>query len=340
MELPLIAVIGSLNHDESIFVRDFRAQGIGGTTRVKERKEGVGGKGANQAIAALRTSSRRKDVDKKVNVKMIGAVGKDKWGEEVTNTLKRDGVDTSGVKESDGLFTGKAIIHVNDRGDSHVSHESNANDNLFAEDFRTLESLGGGPSEKPALVVVQLEIPIAVVEAVLATAAEHGVSVLLNPAPPAIIINDYWKAVTHVVANLGDAQEMSGKSEKDLGPYKTGWQQIADELHWKGVKYVVITLGEVGVFYSEGIGEGTHLEANKVTVVDSTTAGDAFIGAYAAKIVQMGDSIDMRLAVEYGMLAAAHVVENAGTLVTIPWGISLMDRRQSLTDTPQVSSSA
>ena len=328
--MPTVVVIGSLNHDTTFFVPAFGSPGA--STISTSCIDDVGGKGANQALAAQRLSSKKHGLkEKKINVKMIGAVGEDEWGDKLFSTLERDGVDVSQLRRVQQP-TGKASIQVEvNTGDSQVLLDPGANYSLDANDFNTLEDIGGKAGAKPDLLILQLEIKTSVVEKILEISARHEIAVLLNPAPADKILGCHWKAITHLVANEGEAAVMAGKDTTKLPAYKRGWQEIVDELHQKGVKYVVITLAANGVFYSiSGTSGGTHVGAKNVPVVDSTTAGDTFIGAYASKFVQSrGKPFNMGGAIDFALRAAAHVVQRLGTQVTIPWGSDLLDRRGS-----------
>jgi ribokinase len=330
MALPTVVVIGSLNHDTTSIVPIFGTPGA--TIIATSCIEGVGGKGANQALATQRLSSRKRgSVEKKVNVKMIGAVGEDEWGEKLLSTLKVDGVDVSQIRRVTEP-TGRAYIQVESKtGDSQVVLHPGANYDLHANEFDSLESVGGEAGAKPDLLILQLEIRKSVVEKILKIAARHEIPVLLNPAPANTILVHHWKAITHLVANEGEATVMAGKDTLKLPQFKRGWQEIVDELHQKGVKYVVITLAGNGVFYSvSGTTGGTLVDAKVVPVVDSTTAGDTFIGAYASKIAQsQTGQFDMKEAIDFALRAAAHVVQRFGTQATIPWASDLLDRRDS-----------
>lgn len=328
-----ITVLGSLNADCTKYLE--RLPRAGESVTAVSARNGFGGKGANQALAALRLSrqgpGRRGDID----VSMIGRVGNDQIGRDMRTALEMDGVDVEGVKVSEDYSTGQADIMIEiSTGESRVCLIKGANHSLRPEDFRALDSLSGRSGVKPELLVLQLEIPRDVVEQILMTAHENDIPVLLNPAPAAYLLTPSWNAVTHLIANETEAAMLSGQNLETIRAqgYTSGWKAVTDDFLRLGVKHVAITLGANGVVYSERLGEGIHVEAERVSrVVDATTAGDTFVGAYAATVVQQGpENWNMAIAIRRSLKAAAYVVQRAGTQATIPWAGQLADRRASV----------
>lgn len=324
-------VIGSLNYDRIIYVHQIPRGGQTVTSR--SSKEGAGGKGANQALAAMRLSRKGSNYEGDIKVSMIGAVGRDDEGVEVQAELGRDGVDVSRIRRTDAP-TGRADIVVERDGETRVIFTPGANYSLQADDFTTLKDLGGS-NGKPDLLILQLEIPRSVVEKILKIAKQESIDVLLNPAPAKALLTDCWSAVTHLIANETEAAAISGHKLEEIREeaFPRGWKLVADHLLGLGVKSVVITLGKNGAVYSNKIGEGRHIEAEKVEkVLDATTAGDTFVGAYAVSVVrQKGQGLDMKEAVSWASKAAAWVVQRAGTQDTIPWAgdVKNQNRRES-----------
>lgn len=328
-----ITVVGSLNYDSTKYVD--RLPRAGESVTALSSRSGSGGKGANQALAALRLSRQAQGMDGDIDVSMIGAVGRDPVGQEMKDALEDDGVDVSRVRVNKDYMTGQADIMVEiQTGESRVCLTTGANHSLRPHDFQTLESISGRQGVKPDLLILQLEIHRDVVEQILMTAKRENIPVLLNPAPAINLLSPSWNAVTHLIANETEAAALSGRRLEAIQAqgYTSGWKSVADEFLGYGVKYVVITLGANGAIYADRIGEGKHVEAEKVRkVVDATTAGDTFVGAYAASIVRQGpNNLDMGEAVRRASKAAAYVVQRAGTQATIPWAGQLLDRRQSI----------
>jgi ribokinase len=334
-----ITVIGSLNYDRTKYVEKVFQPGESIT--ILSSKDGFGGKGANQALAALRMSRTRRGSLGSVNVSMIGAVGDDDVGQQMKDALQDDGVDVSGVKVLGDTKTGEATIYVErGTGESHVSLEPGANHLLQVQQFSTVENLTGEEGRRPDLLILQMEIPRDVVERILEIAGKEDIPVILNyaPVPLTNILLSSWKNVTHLIANEKEAARLCGRTSDEItrGGYREGWQEVADVILRYGVKYVIITLGPNGLFYSERIGDGKWVGADRVNVVDTTTAGDAFVGAYAAFIVQQGhESLSIGPAIGRALKAAAYVVQRAGTQDTIPWSDDLLDRRYSTDGSPE-----
>lgn len=328
----VITVVGSLNYDYQKFLD--RLPRAGETVVALSSREGFGGKGANQALAALRMSRQGFGSEGNVEISMIGAVGKDEYGRQMKDALGKDGIDVSRIQVKDDCRTGIADIQIEkSTGESRVTFTPGANYSLRPQDFQTVESLSGRDGQRPDLVISQLELHRDVVEQILITAKRENIPVLLNPAPATVLLTSSMKAVTHLIANETEAAALSGSKIETIQAhgFTSGWKAVADFFIEAGVKYVVITLGANGVVYSDSIGGGVHVEAEEVQkVVDATTAGDTFIGAYAAAIVQQDpEHLDMNRAVMRGLKAAAYVVQRAGTQSTIPWAGQLLDRRRS-----------
>jgi len=190
---------------------------------------------------------------------------------------------------------------------------------LKPEEFRTLESLAGGI--KPELVIAQLEIPRETIEQILTTASREGVEVLLNPAPAQFLLTPVYKAITHLIVNETEAALLSGQYIEDLTNL-AGWASVTDEFLLKGAKNVVVTLGAQGAYYSNTVGHGGYVEAEKdLPVVDTTGAGDTFVGTYAVDYVQQKSQgkWDIRQAVQRACKASARTICKLGAQVAIPW---------------------
>ncbi|THZ76379.1 Ribokinase-like protein [Aureobasidium pullulans] len=173
------------------------------------------------------------------------------------------------------------------------------------------------PTPRPDLIIMQLEIPLNTVLQVMETAKTHNVPVLLNPAPAQKIPTKYHDGLAHLVMNETEALFLANFSESDLTTL-SGLSTIARKFQGYGVQHVIITLGGRGVFYLDSIsGEEGLIQAGQVDVVDTTAAGDTFIGAYAMKIVK-GD-FKIASAVQKANSAAAVTVQRRGAQQSIPW---------------------
>lgn len=323
----IITVIGSLNID--LVTTTHRIPSGGETLTASSFSTGSGGKGANQAVACARLS--RPNPSKKVEgsrfpetlktdvtVKMIGAVGSDEFGTRLISGLKHDGIDTSRISVVEGQTTGVAIILVEEQtGENRILLSPGANHTLLQRDFTTVSSLG---AEKPDLIILQLEIPLTTILSILHLAKEAGIEVLLNPAPAVELPDEAFQDLNHLIVNESEAMILSGCSEADVNSH-TDWNFITDKFLQKGVKNVVVTLGARGAYASKKPGQGIFVDAEKgIKVLDTTAAGDTFVGAYAVHAVRsMQGEWDLEAAIQWACRAAGRTVEKKGAQSAIPW---------------------
>jgi ribokinase len=322
----IITIIGSLNTD--LVTTTHRIPSGGETLTASSFSTGAGGKGANQAVACARLSrpnpskkaeaSRFPKLKTDVTVKMIGAVGSDEFGPRLISGLKDDGIDTSRIKVVRGQTTGVAVILVEEQtGENRILLSPGANHSLLPRDFMTVSSLG---AEKPDLIILQLEIPLTTILSILRIAKEAGIGLLLNPAPAVELPDEAFQDLDHLIVNESEAMILSGCSVADINSH-TDWNFITDKFLQKGVKHVVVTLGARGAYASKKSGQGIFVDAEKgVKVVDTTAAGDTFVGAYAVHAVRsMQGEWDMEAAVQWACRAAGRTVEKKGAQSAIPW---------------------
>lgn len=311
MTLPLITIIGSLNKD--IITRTSRMPSAGETLTATSSNTGSGGKGANQAVACARLSRSKDRADLQfVDIHMIGAVGDDQFGRDLLASLNGDGVHTAGVQIIEREKTGVAIVIVEeDTGENRILVCPNANYTLSPESFTSI------PGPHPDLIVLQLEIPLPTVLQIIEVASEKGIEVLLNPAPAAELPDGIYKGVTHLIMNETEAGLLSKASgELELQPTAQRFLDL-------GVRNVVITLGARGAFYCSSEAErGSIIGVGNVNVVDTTAAGDTFVGAYAVKVAKHKTELNifnLEEAVSWANTAAARAVEKEGAQNSIPW---------------------
>ncbi|CAI4211287.1 unnamed protein product [Parascedosporium putredinis] len=245
-------------------------------------------------------------------VKMIGAVGDDSYGPLVVNGLKGVGIDASGIQVRNGEKTGVATIIVEEAtGENRIMFSAHANATVRPDEF-----VAGLPQPLPDLIIMQLEIPLDTVTQIITTAQRLNVPVLFNPAPAQKIGKQYYPGVTHLVVNETEAAILSGHDVKELET-KEGQARIANVFHDWGSKHVLITLGSKGVYYSVSSGAQGHINAIKVKAVDTTAAGDTFVGVYALEAVK--PDFDIERAVRHANLAASKTVTRKGAQESIPW---------------------
>jgi ribokinase len=262
---------------------------------------------------------------------MVGCVGADGHGAQLKASLRAYGVDVSGVSEAPrdgGLKTGVALIIVDKpTGENRIVLSAGANHALGAGDLATLERLRvfsegedeGGKGRLPDLLIMQLEIPFGTVLAALEAARREGVDVLLNPAPARRLPGEAYRGLAHLVVNETEAAILGEVDEKVLDD-EAGLEAVARAFIGRGVQNVIITLGGRGVYYMSEDGRKGMVPAEKAKVVDTTAAGDTFVGRYALDAVgKKGAAFDIDAAVRKANKAAAKTVEKAGAQDSIPW---------------------
>ena len=316
----IITVIGSLNSD-LVSVTE-RVPTGGETLTSKSFHTGAGGKGANQAVAAARTSRKKgsSPSDSDVQVKFVGAVGADPFGPSLKNGLKEEGIDASRVNVVENETTGVAVIIVEEAtGENRILVNPGANATVTPNQFDNVESLG---SPKPDLIILQLEIPLETVLKIIKICQAANIAVLLNPAPAVPMPDFVFKGLEHLVVNETEAAILSGRSVDEVNASGFDWNTVTDDFINRGVKNVVVTLGGKGAFSSAKLGDGTQLPANKVKVVDTTCAGDTFVGAYASLFVKtlgQESTWSLKEAVRKSSKASEITVQRKGAQIAIPW---------------------
>jgi ribokinase len=316
MAAKTITIIGSLNTD--LVTHTPRVPAGGETLTATSFSTGGGGKGANQAVACARLSRQRSSSTSDIAVKMVGGVGADEFGPAHIDAMKRDGIDTSGICVVEDKTTGVAVILVESgSGENRILLNPGANHTLQPEDFLAAESLG---TPRPDLIIMQLEIRLETVLQILETAKKAGVDVLLNPAPAVKLPEEVYGAITHLVVNESEAAILSGRSVEEVEVEGFKWEELAGEFLRKGVRNVVVTLGAKGAYYATA-GRSGYVKAEKVEkVVDTTAAGDTFVGAYAVRVVRKGgrEPLDDEV-IRFACRAAGRTVEKQGAQSAIPW---------------------
>lgn len=291
-----VVVVGSLNMD--LVMRTPRVPVGGETLHGHEFWTLPGGKGANQAVACARLGAK---------VSMIGQVGNDGFGTTLRDGLAADGIDVNGVLQTSAVGTGVAMILVEDIGQNRIVLAAGANGALTPDDIDAQTALIGGA----AMVVLQLEVPMPVVERAIAIAHSAGVPVLLNPGPAKPLAEPLWSQIDLLIPNESEAELLSGIAVTDAASAYTA----ARVFRQRGVKCVLITLGANGVAVIDDAGE-RHLPAHVVKAVDTTAAGDTFIGGLTAGLVE---GMAMDEAVALGQRASALCVTRHGAQPSIPY---------------------
>lgn len=288
-----IVVIGSLNIDLVLRVEEFPKPGE--TINSLNYKEVPGGKGANQAAAASKLDAK---------VAMIGKVGADEHGEILLNTLDKYGVDTKHIKK-DGT-TGKAFIHVNSEGENNIVLVSGANHKMTKEDIDTnLELI-----QESDLLILQMEIPIPVVEYALKIGKKLNKKIILNPAPAQKIDRNLLKNIHTLIPNESELEILTGLPVES----KEQIEEAAKSLIALGVNQVIVTLGSKGSLLVDK-NTTQYVPALKVDAVDTTAAGDSFVGAYSSKLIEGYTAYD---AAVFATKVAAITVTREGAQSSLP----------------------
>ncbi|MCA9169922.1 MAG: ribokinase [Planctomycetales bacterium] len=291
-----IAVVGSINLD--LVVRCQRLPLPGETVFGSELIESLGGKGANQAVAAARLGGQ---------VTLIGNVGSDSAGTRLRQSLEREGIDVSGVTAHMDVPSGSAVVMVDDQGQNSIIVISGANARLSAADVQQHHDAIAAAD----VLLVQLETPLDGVMAAIEIARRTQTRVVLDPAPAPVTAARELLHVDLICPNETEAARLLGKAELQVGDEPAAARQLIQ----LGARNVIITLGERGLVYCDSRGEVDRIAALTVNVVDSTAAGDAFAGAVA---VALGEGIELRRALRWATVAAGIAVERMGAQTAMP----------------------
>ncbi len=256
-----ILILGTSNVDFVFKIPRFHHPGE--TILAESLATFFGGKGANQAITAKRLGG---------DVQFITKVGNDHYGKSYRHHLIKSGLNQKLILEEKKLATGMAVIELTPKGENRIIAFLGANGSLSVNDLKRLERYWRGVG----VFVTQLEIPFSTVEWGLKMAKDQGALTLLNPSPPIQLPSRILSSVDFIVLNELEAQSLTGI--KWMGGQEI--RKMAKKLLDKGVKNVVITLGPKGLFFRNR-NEELWMKAFTVNVVDTTAAGDAFLGALA-----------------------------------------------------------
>ena len=299
---PRITVVGSVNMD--LVFRTPRMPALGETLHGHEFRQIPGGKGANQAVAAARQGAK---------VSFIGAVGDDGFGASSLQCLTAENIDVTYLSTIPGVATGVAGILVEDGGDNSIVLAAGANGSLSATHIAAARSAISAAK----LLLCQLETPLATVEAAIDIARDLGVRVILNPAPAQNLSPALLKKIDFLILNETEASQLSGIAVTD----QTTARSASQVLSGFGVATIILTMGGHGALITEQTGS-QFIPAIKVDVVDTTAAGDTFVGAFAVGIAHGLSVLDASIEAQY---TAAMTVTKLGAQTSIP-------RRQEVLD--------
>ncbi|MFI5154635.1 MAG: ribokinase [Chitinophagales bacterium] len=291
-----IVVIGSSNTD--MVVRSKRLPGPGETILGGHFFMNAGGKGANQAVAAARLGGA---------VTFIAKAGKDIFGDQALELFRREGIDTSFIKQDKNYPSGVALIIVDDKAENCIVVAPGANAALLPSDLDFSRAV----ISHAAVVLVQLEIPLETVEHAAALVDPFEAILILNPAPANTIANELLEKVDIITPNETEATLLTGIQVHD----QVTAEAAARKLLEKGVGSVVITMGAKGAYWTDGKSSG-FCPAPQVKAVDTTAAGDVFNGALALAIAE---EMEFPQAVAFGCAAASLSVTRLGAQASAPF---------------------
>lgn len=287
---PRIAVVGSANVDMTTFTDQFPKPGE--TIFAQKFDLGFGGKGANQAVSARLCGA---------DVFMVARVGSDLFGPATIENFRKQGIDATHIKQVEGLSSGVAPIFVEPNGQNRILVVKGANDALKPADVDAAAEM----LKTVDCIVLQFEIPLETVYYTIAFARKNGIRCILNPAPAQPVELPALKDLDYVVPNEHEAEAIAGLEVRNLDDAKG----CAEKLLSSGIRRVIITLGANGsLLTSREASE--HLAPFAVHSVDSTGAGDAFIGSFA---VFLGEGLPEREAVRRANLYAGLSTTGVGT---------------------------
>lgn len=284
-----ILVIGSVAIDTTIFTKELPKAGV--TTLADSYMVNVGGKGANQASASKFLGG---------DVSFIGAVGKDANGEMVKKLLKEIGLKAY-IKDSDKP-TGVAFIMLEENtGENRILIIQGANTDITPEDI----DKHSGLFREGDILLTQFENSVETVEHVIKKAHDNKMLVIVNPAPYKKISDDYFKYIDYLVPNEHESELLTGISDIEMS---------SKTLLKLGIKNIITTLGSKGSVLMNNEGK-VEIAPHKVEAIDTTAAGDSYLGALVTKLAEGKDIIE---AMEFASLASSITVTRKGAIISLP----------------------
>ncbi len=288
-----IVVVGSLNAD--LVMRAPRFPKPGETIQGDDLATVPGGKGANQAVAAARLGA---------GVAMVGCVGADAFGTMLIENLKQNHVDAKRVLRDGSAATGTAIIIIDSNGENSIVLSPGANGRMKSGDVAP-DALAGAK-----LLLLQFEIPMETVVHAARLAKERKVKVVVNPAPAHELPDELLQYADYLLPNETELALLTGKDTRD----KASLEAAARSLVERGIPNVIVTLGGRGALITTRLSK-RYVPPYKVRPVDTTGAGDAFIGGMAYALVNRKSLKD---AVQYGCACGALATTKFGAQPSLP----------------------
>ncbi len=288
-------VVGSINVD--FVVNTTRVPKAGETISGTDFKLVSGGKGANQAVAVSRLGA---------NTQMVGCVGQDVFGELSLSTLKSENIDCSRILVSDEQPTGTAVIMVEENGENRIVIVSGANAEVTLSKMPDLEKM----VQQADFLVLQFEIPKQTTLQLIDLAAQSQTKVVFNPAPAYEFDQSYLSKIDYFIVNESEAEFYGNLPVHDV----PSAYQAAQQLRQLGAQNVIITLGSQGAIVKSDNTQ-FHIPGIEVDVVDTTAAGDTFVGALVSALLE---EQTLKSAMQFAIAASALTVTKHGAQPSIP----------------------
>lgn len=303
MVKPMISVVGSLNMD--LVARSSHIPHPGETIIGGELHMLPGGKGANQAVATARLG---------VKTAMIGKIGQDAFAPPLLENLTADNINHVFVTQDHKSATGVALIVVDDAGENSIVVTPGANHQLSPADVIKAESVIADSK----VMLLQLEIPLESVTKAAELAKSHGVTVILNPAPAQALPSELLSLVDILIPNETETEILTGLPVNDFQEA----EKAASKLREQGIVTVILTLGARGALLLNDT-ERLQIPALNINPVDTTAAGDAFVGGFAVALAEGHTLVD---AVRWGNAAGALAATRLGAQPSLPTRQALLEK--------------
>lgn len=302
--MNIVTVIGSINLDTTLRVQKMPKPGE--TIHAIEHFTAGGGKGANQAVAAKRLGAK---------TYFIGAVGNDAAGQMMTDLMSQDEIDLTAVKVLPKTSTGQAFITVDAAGENSITIFAGANQAFTSDDVLEFQAIIAHSD----FIIAQLESSLDATITTFKLAKQAGVKTILNPAPALTDVPKELLQVTDmIIPNETETEILTGIRITN----QESMQQAVAKFHALGIQAVIITMGSKGAFYDVA-GQSGIVPALKVKAVDTTAAGDTFIGALSTVLNK--DFSNLSQAIAYSNRASALTVQRFGAQPSIPYEHELND---------------
>jgi ribokinase len=295
MSSKTILVIGSTNTDMVVKSKRLPLPGetiLGGTFYLN-----AGGKGANQAVAVSRLGG---------NVVFVSKIGNDIFGKQTLDNLRKENINTDFVFVDAKEPSGTALIMVNQEGENCIVVAPGANVNLLPADINKAKMIATAE-----IILMQLEIPMETIAAVLKTAKSNSQKVIINPAPAQPLEDEILKDLFLITPNETEASLLTDVLVVD----EATASEAAAVFLSKGVQNVIITMGKQGAFFQNNKLK-LSIPAPNVKPIDTTAAGDTFNGAIA---VAINEGMDWPSAVKFAVMAASVSVTRMGAQASVPY---------------------